>query len=144
MAELEAWKAKRKPMKSTLTRFKNAFAEHDKTSGVGSLPARLQTFETLYDKYDAIQTQIDMLVDDDETAARKELKEREEFKLGYYEILTKVRDYIDQHRALVTQIQPDIASASTSHRQTPVNVPLPPLVESFNVKLPTITLPNFD
>ena len=144
MAELEAWKAKRKPIKSALTRFKNAFAEHDKTSGVGSLPARLQTFETLYDKYDAIQTQIDMLVDDDETAARKELKEREEFEVGYFEILTKVRDYIDQHRALVTQVQPDIASASTSHRQTPVNVPISPSDESFNVKLATITLPNFD
>ncbi|XP_033220965.1 uncharacterized protein LOC117175366 [Belonocnema kinseyi] len=117
MAELDALKAKRTPIKAALTRLKRSFFEHEKNLGVGSWPSRLPIFEQLYEKFDIIQTQMEMLVVDDAVAAMVQLKERDDFENA------------SECSFLITYS---------------ANVENPLTSETPGVKLPTITLPKFD
>lgn len=98
MADLVVLKNKRTPIKSALTRFKNNFRDHDKSSGLGTLPVRLPAFELLYEKYNEIQTQIEMVVVDDDILSPVEERERTEFENAYYGILQEVKNFITQCR----------------------------------------------
>ena len=144
MAELELLKAQRKPIKAAITRFTNAFEDYDQSSGLGTWRTRLEKFEPYFDKYDAIQTQIEMLVCNNPNAVQAEEIERETFEFNYFDIVSKVRDFVSQFKSNLSSEPHDYQNSSSSHTNSPVNVTNFPSVNQIGVNLPTITLHKFD
>uniref|UniRef100_A0A146LHJ1 Uncharacterized protein n=1 Tax=Lygus hesperus TaxID=30085 RepID=A0A146LHJ1_LYGHE len=97
------------------------------------LHVRLSKIESDWDDFDAIQSSIEELLLDNESALGKEVVERSRFEALYFDAVGKAEDA----RARLTPLPP-------SHPSTPP----PPAVyssgESFNdIKLPVINLPTF-
>ncbi|XP_033229732.1 uncharacterized protein LOC117181281 [Belonocnema kinseyi] len=76
--------------------------------------------------------------------SESQAEEREEFENTYFDILTEVRDFIEQCKVdSAIRIQNNHSDKS-SRNETPVYVSNPSSIDSLIVKLPTITVPKFD
>ena len=145
MASVEAWRKKRAPIKAKLTRMKNSFAAYNKDTGLGSWAIQLEKFEPLYNEFDAVQTEIEMLLDGEDIV--RELKEREEFEGVYFDIVLKIREFVQKCRSVVTEVRPTAStSKSPSQNSQSVSADISNLLSmtSLVANLPTLTIPKFD
>ncbi|XP_036145647.1 uncharacterized protein LOC118646570 [Monomorium pharaonis] len=115
---------KRSVIKAKLTRFRTYLDSYTARPDIQQLRERLAKVRELWDKFDDIQTDIELLEPDGE------FEERSEFEQYYFELVSKA----EQHCVSSTVTRP------TSNDNIDTNVRR----SERTVKLPTINLPNFD
>lgn len=134
---------KRGQLKTQLTKFANYLASVDK-SKVTEIKVRLEKIETLLDKFDAIQSQLEFLNEDDTSADAKMQRdvlaqERDDFENAYYSAVTLARDIIastmtsanDSNEQMQTAVRASATLAPSDNSQP----------NSF--RLPAVNLPEF-
>ncbi|CAK9825652.1 hypothetical protein ANTRET_LOCUS3619 [Anthophora retusa] len=117
-------------VKAALTRFRTFFDASASTTSVEILEKRLQMNVPLYDKFDAIQAQIETLVAGSASES-SHAGERDAFEVAYFDIVTDVERHIGKFRT----------SRPTSSPLTSTTVRAEAQVTP---RLPTIVLPQFD
>ncbi|XP_043264183.1 uncharacterized protein LOC122404315 [Colletes gigas] len=129
-SQLKELALERGRIKSALTRFRNFFDSSANTTSIEILEKRLKLNEPLHDKFDEIQSRIETLAvgSDIETI---HAKERDEFEVAYFEIITRVEQHIAQFRR--ARSTPISSSSSPAIKEPPVTP-----------RLPTIVLPEFN
>ncbi|XP_026746172.1 uncharacterized protein LOC113507515 isoform X4 [Trichoplusia ni] len=99
MADIKSFIKKRASFKAKLTQFSsylNIVQSCEKLSEVQliEIEHRLSTFESLYEKYDILQTELEEAVDD----PSEQYTEREEFEKQYYSLVATARHLIGMAR----------------------------------------------
>ncbi|XP_076246223.1 uncharacterized protein LOC143186434 [Calliopsis andreniformis] len=131
LRQLKSLTLERGRIKSALTRFKTFVYSLKPDADIDSLDMRFKKNQQLYDKFDQVQSQIEILVADTDQET-VHINERDAFETAYFDLMAKVEKYIAKFRS---SNQP----AATSNAS-----PLT-LVETQNTpRLPTIVLPSFD
>ncbi|KAF9404597.1 hypothetical protein HW555_000356 [Spodoptera exigua] len=116
MADMKGFIKKRASIKAKLTQF-NTYLNISKSCKklsevqVIEIEYRLNIFESLYEKYDALQDELEALVDD----PSEQYAEREEFEKLYYGLVASARQLISGARKL---LEGDSASEVDSNRST--------------------------
>ncbi|KAB0797907.1 hypothetical protein PPYR_09115 [Photinus pyralis] len=121
MELLKSLKNKRRNLKSSLTRFHTYVSEFTESPDIFELKSRLGKAEHFLNDFENVQSQIECLEDTDETA------QSEEFENSFFKVLAKARNIIENYRPANDTIISNTQSNS-----------------NFNVKLPTMHLPEFD
>ncbi|XP_075971532.1 uncharacterized protein LOC142984379 isoform X3 [Anticarsia gemmatalis] len=131
MSDTKALIKKRASIKAKLTQF-SAFLLISKTCErlsdvqVIEVEHRLNLIETLYEKYDALQMDLEALVDD----PSEQYAEREEFEKQYYGLVASARHLISSVRSRRTDSEVDVSCSNHTHKQN-------------TIRLPKIDLPKF-
>lgn len=112
-------------IKGQLTKFKNYF-ESQAEKDIMQLQVRLEKAEPLYESFTNVQDEIEDL-----DAKEVEGNERLEFENKYFDIIAKVRKYI-QAKSQAVQVE-NVGVIQGSHNN-----------QSSKVKLPTVALPTFN
>lgn len=117
-------------IKAALTRFSHFFDTSAGVTSVDSLERRFKMNEGLYEKFNDVQSKIELLVADtpDEST---HVNIREQFETAYFDLMANVEGFISRSRASVHPPFSSCASPATKETQ-----PTP--------RLPTIVLPEFD
>lgn len=116
--------AARANFKGRVRQFSNYLSRYDPSvSSPSELKVRLQRFEQLFDKYDQVQVELELLQEE-------QYKDREQFEDLYFPILANARDFIYQSEQ-PQEVQPPQAE----HNQTQSDISKP--------ILPKIELPRF-
>lgn len=133
MADMKSFIKKRASIKAKLTQFSsylNVSKSCEKLSEVQviEIEYRLNIFESLYEKYDALQVELEALVDD----PSEQYAEREEFEKLYYGLVASARQLISGSRKLLEgDFANEVDSCITStHKHN-------------SIRLPKIDLPKF-
>lgn len=95
---MDALKCKRANIKTQLTRFSNQLNEQELPTNISVLRTRLERAELLFDKYDEIQSAMDLLIESQkDNAAEKQTQEwdRDNFETAYFMAIAKARDIIE-------------------------------------------------
>ncbi|XP_017796389.1 PREDICTED: uncharacterized protein LOC108577710 [Habropoda laboriosa] len=130
-AEIKNLIIERGLVKAALTRLQNFFRENAAHTSAGSLKKRLTANASLYDRFNAIQTQIETLVAGSDIEDAHAL-ERETFESTYFDLIDEIETHIE--RSSTTQRREIAGSPGTGSAVSGSTV---------NVKLPTIQLPTF-
>ncbi|CAL7932860.1 unnamed protein product [Xylocopa violacea] len=130
-SELKSLIAERGTIKAALTRLQTFFRENASTTKVGALQKRLAANTSHYQRFNSIQTRIEMLVAGSELEEAHAL-DRENFETTYFDLIDEIETFIE-------------ASKSSQHR----NMSSPSACSAASgtangLKLPTIQLPSFD
>ncbi|XP_043264279.1 uncharacterized protein LOC122404409 [Colletes gigas] len=130
MEGLTALIRERGQLKATLTRFANFFDTSASVTPIDSLERRLRINEAVYDKFDNVQSRIELAVAKTQDEAMHAAF-RDTFETTYFDLMARVDGYITRSRASTQPLpSPSVTSASTEILATP--------------RLPTIVLPEFD
>ncbi|KOC58608.1 hypothetical protein WH47_05565 [Habropoda laboriosa] len=123
--------ASRGQLKASFTRFKAYLDAFNHSSSITELQKRLEKITPIYEKFDALQCQIESSVEGT-PSAEEHADVRDFFENTFFELTASAEDIISRSQsqhAQSTQIPTPVSSiASTENR----------------VKLPTIELPTFD
>ncbi|XP_076626840.1 uncharacterized protein LOC143344559 [Colletes latitarsis] len=130
MEGLTALIRERGQLKATLTRFANFFETSASVTPIDSLEKRLRINETVYNKFDSVQSKIELAVADTQDEAIHAAF-RDTFETTYFDLMARVEGYIARSRA---SAQP---SPSPSTASAPTELPATP-------QLPTIVLSEFN
>ncbi|XP_041976443.1 uncharacterized protein LOC121731154 [Aricia agestis] len=130
--EIKELVKKRGSYKGQLTNFINYCLELGKketllSTDAKELQLRIGKLESLYDKYDEVQLQLECLVDD----VQAQYTVRAEFESQYYQALASAQDILSNYNK-------DTADADVSYRSISASA------RHQLVKLPTIQLPKFN
>lgn len=134
MAEIKTLIKKRASIKAKLTQFStylNTAKSCEKLSQlqVTEIECRLNTFESLYHKYDALQNDLEEAADD----PSEQYTEREDFEKQYYALLAIARQLIaDSRKPCAGDSDSEVAVSCTSHTH-----------KHNSIRLPKIDLPKF-
>ncbi|XP_026746171.1 uncharacterized protein LOC113507515 isoform X3 [Trichoplusia ni] len=133
MADIKSFIKKRASFKAKLTQFSsylNIVQSCEKLSEVQliEIEHRLSTFESLYEKYDILQTELEEAVDD----PSEQYTEREEFEKQYYSLVATARHLIGMARKHLSRDAAFGVESGTSHTH-----------KHTSVRLPKIDLPKF-
>lgn len=134
MAEIKTLIKKRASIKAKLTQFStylNTAKSCEKLSQlqVTEIECRLNTFESLYHKYDALQNDLEEAADD----PSEQYNEREDFEKQYYALLATARQLIaDFRKPCSGDSDSEVAVSCTSHTH-----------KHNSIRLPKIDLPKF-
>ena len=131
--DLKQLKIKRGALKSQITRldnFRKSLQEPD-ASDIVELERRLEKIDPIYQEFNQIQDQIELLSLEDDQVPPSEDVERDAFETSYFSVTAKVRRIINE-------------SKSNSNEQVISATQLNNKIQHIEVKLPTINLPTFD
>ncbi|XP_076284702.1 uncharacterized protein LOC143211126 [Lasioglossum baleicum] len=131
MASLKVLLSERKSIKCKLTRFKNYFESNQTDDSIPELRERFDRFLPLADKFDEVQSKIEIYTEDSGEDASHEI-ERDNFDKSYYCIVTSVKA-----RLGIGQPQNSLQTGTSSQLSSSTETELP-------VKLPVIQLSTFD
>ncbi|XP_025835281.1 uncharacterized protein LOC108742837 isoform X2 [Agrilus planipennis] len=123
---MDQLKFKRTGIKGSLTRFLNFLDSEDLNPH--EIKKSLEKCEQLYDQYNAIQTEIEILFNDDEQQTELQAADRESFENNYFHAVSKAQNLLDE-----TQL---ISAQTLNCTSQPTN--------ETHIKLPDIRLPVFD
>ncbi|XP_033229546.1 uncharacterized protein LOC117181086 [Belonocnema kinseyi] len=97
--ELDALRASRTPIKAKLTRNKNFLEKiKHKSHGITTLAEKLEKFNPLYSEFDSVQTQIEILLGEDEQMLEEQSKQRDDFETDYFTALSEARAILEENR----------------------------------------------
>lgn len=133
MADIKALIKKRASLKAKVTQFStylNVVKSCEKLSDVQliEIEHRLNIFESLYEKYDTLQMDLEEAVDD----SSEQFAEREEFEKLYYVLVASARQLISSARKQLTGDSASEVVSGNSHTH-----------KNSLVRLPKIDLPKF-
>lgn len=139
-------KKQRGQVKATLTRTKRYFEELLKKEEIDSkqiteLKIRLSNFEPLYSTFETIQSELEIILEDDSNYDQLlEDDERQSFETNYYELLTNMRTFISQFESERSQTD------SHNNQQGGASGVSSLVNQSLNqsIRLPTLSLPRFN
>ncbi|XP_076391767.1 uncharacterized protein LOC143265171 [Megachile rotundata] len=132
MDEFKSLVVERGSIKAALTRLQKFFKDNAGVTTVGSLRKRLAANIVLYEKFNSVQTRIEILVANSEAAA-SHAAERETFETSYFDLVDAIETHIaklEGPQRAEANISPVACSAISG--------------AAINVRLPTIQLPSFD
>ena len=136
---MEAYRSKRANIKSQLTRFANQLELQEVLTDIPTLRVRLERAEPLYDKYDEVQSAIELLVDveDDEHEKMVQTRDRDTFEKTYFTAIAKAR-------GIVKRSDGTNSRASQNIRVDNVNDENNEATHQHNMNLPKLNVPTFD
>ena len=139
MATYETVELKRRQIKAQLTRF-SKFFDSVTPPRICELETRLEQIKTVLSEFNEIQTQLELLNDDELMS-----EERDKFESKYFRLISDARAYIDTQNASAklsdaSGVNSNVADVGS----TPLSAISPSgTCSSKNVKLPTLDLPKF-
>lgn len=132
-AELKKLTSDRGLIKAALTRFARYFNESERPVNVRALQKRLEANVSLYNNYNAVQSEIERIVAGKESEVAH-AADRDSFEETYFNLIADVESYIES-----VEGRNRVANQAAEQSSTPA------LASSdVKVKLPTIQLPSFD
>ncbi|XP_076245382.1 uncharacterized protein LOC143185936 [Calliopsis andreniformis] len=133
-ASLKILVKERGQVKAGLTRFKTYFESLDSSASMRELQERTEKLSLLFDKFESVQSQIEMIVLETELEATH-AAERESFENMYFRFLAAAKERVEKAQS---------QGSSACLIPTP-NVSTPVMADPyFNIKLPALNLPTFD
>lgn len=93
---MEIFKPKRTNVKSQLTRFLNYLDSEELELNISTLRIRLEKAEPLFDKYDEIQSEIELLADGNQIELEAQARNQETFENNYFKAIAKARGIIQR------------------------------------------------
>ncbi|XP_016665027.1 uncharacterized protein LOC107885848 [Acyrthosiphon pisum] len=128
LAQVKELRKKRGIIKASLTRMKNFVEGFDPTvDAISLLEFRQEELPRLNQKFDDIQTQLELIVVDD---VDKEEEERDRFEFDYFNIRSNIQEIVNAKKSV----------NSSCHNSTFNNMS----AGHSRAQLPIITLPTFD
>ncbi|XP_055622813.1 uncharacterized protein LOC129766316 [Toxorhynchites rutilus septentrionalis] len=130
--KMKAKEQKRKNIIDSITRLESFLRNFDPDEHGHEVPLRLERIDKLMESFETVQSEYE------------ELDDNEKFVLGNNELRAKVEErYFRVKAGLISKrFAPQTHEASTSGQANPAQLSAPSSLS--NVKLPTITLPEFD
>ncbi|KAJ8960356.1 hypothetical protein NQ314_006093 [Rhamnusium bicolor] len=132
--ELKKLHKRRCYLKGQLTRFLNYLSTcYDEANILLQLQARLNAIKTTFSEFNSVQVEIEYV--DEISDSEMHLREREEFEAKYFEAVSLARKYL--------QSVENTSQPSSSRPGTLTHINRSSNVNTFNIKLPQINLPEF-
>lgn len=135
LKKLKSLHCKRGSLKSQMSLFEKALLKIDTTVTLSHeelqiVEVRLNKFQPVFDNFNDIQSELELLTIDNSELYETELQAREEFQDTYFTLNARAN-------TLLNSVKPQISENSLS-------IPASHIVNRTNIKLPSINLPNFD
>lgn len=126
--------ARRGQLKGQLTRFKKFILDETNHNKDIEIISRIQKIENIFDEFNSVQNELEILDD-----SEKECAERDTFESDYYQYIAKAKQIVNNFYRLQNQ-------ATNQQQLGPSPISAQPNIsrQSFDVKLPSLVLPEFN
>lgn len=125
--------SRRGQLKGQLTRFKKFVTDSSNNSKITEISTRMQRMELIFDEFNKVQEEIEQYDESEQN-----FSERVIFEDDYYETVAKAKEFVGQfgNQAQNSLFMPQQNNSDFNIQSS--------RIETFNVKLPPLSLPEFD